>query len=409
MAGVNLVVPDTAVPDSSTTHPDAQVSDPVALAGDLIELARAAAIEEAGDEGVGDYLGAWAEDAVATSARFAAQGRGYRGWYWLVTVAVVEPARPTISEVVLLPGDGALIAPAWVPWDQRVRAGDLGVGDLLPTTAEDDRLVPGYLDSDDPAVREVDYEFGFGRVRVLGQQGRDDAAQRWHDGPFGPSDPMAKQAPGVCISCGFYVRLEGMLGQAFGACSNEFSPADGRVVDAAYGCGAHSETVVDAPLISASTAAVMDEITLEVHRRPEAGTHGPATPVTDDEPGPLADATSPATEAEPTEAQPIDGEPTGAESIETGPAEAEPTEAERTKAEVALSDPEPAAEPALSDPEPAAEPALSDPELAAEPASSESEPAAEPASTEPEPAAEPESIEPEPGEPAAEAEPVAGS
>ena len=39
---------------------------------------------------------------------------------------------------------------------------------------------------------------------------------------------------------------------AFGACTNEFSPADGRVVDAEYGCGAHSETVIDAPLISAS-------------------------------------------------------------------------------------------------------------------------------------------------------------
>lgn len=308
MAGVNPVVPDTAVPDSSTTHPATQVSEPVALAGDLIELARAAAVEEAGADGVGDYIGAWSEDSVATSARFAATDRGYRGWYWLVTVAVVETTHPTISEVVLLPGDGALLAPAWVPWDQRVRAGDLGVGDLLPTPADDDRLVPGYLDSDDPAVREVDYEFGFGRVRVLGRQGREEAAQRWHDGSFGPSDPMAKQAPAACATCGFYVRLEGLLGQAFGACSNEFSPADGRVVDAAYGCGAHSETVVDAPLISASTAAVMDEVTLEVHRRPAAGAPesagsvtgetAPAEPTTDESPAaespaddvPLADS-----------------------------------------------------------------------------------------------------------------------
>jgi len=283
MADVNPVVPDTAGPDSSTTHPAAPVSQPVALAGDLIELARAAAAEEAGDERVGEYLGAWSEDSVATSARFAAADRGYRGWYWLVTVAVVEPSHPTISEVVLLPGDGALLAPAWVPWDQRVRAGDLGVGDLLPTPEDDDRLVPGYLDSDDPAVREVDYEFGFGRVRVLGREGRNEAAQRWHDGSFGPSDPMAKQAPASCATCGFYVRLEGLLGQAFGACSNEFSPADGRVVDAAYGCGAHSEVVVDAPLISASTATVMDEVTLDVHRRPTAETpvleESSATPV----------------------------------------------------------------------------------------------------------------------------------
>ncbi|WP_420123599.1 DUF3027 domain-containing protein [Nakamurella sp.] len=276
MADVNPVAPDTAGPDSSTIPPAPPEPEAVVLTDELIALARAAAAEEAGPDGVGDYLGAWTEDAVATSARFAATDRGYRGWHWLVTVAVVETTRPTISEVVLLPGDGALLAPAWVPWDQRVRPGDLGVGDLLPPPPDDARLVPGYLDSDDPAVREVEYEFGFGRPRVLGREGRDEAAQRWHDGSFGPADPMAKQAPAACGTCGFYVRLEGLLGQTFGACSNEFSPADGRVVDVAYGCGAHSETVIDAPLISASTAAVMDEVTLEVHRRPAAGAAGAA-------------------------------------------------------------------------------------------------------------------------------------
>ncbi len=271
-----MTVVDPVVPDSSATQEPAEPTAaeppvPVALTEELVALARVAAVEEAGTEtGVGDYLGARFEDSIATSASFAATDRGYRGWYWLVTLAVVDPTRPTISEVVLLPGDGALLAPAWVPWDQRVRAGDLGVGDLLPPVPDDRRLVPGYLDSDDPAVREVDYEFGFGRVRVLGPEGRDEAAHRWHDGPFGPNDPMAVQAPGPCATCGFYVRLEGLLGQAFGACTNEFSPADGRVVDVAYGCGAHSETVVDAPLISASTAAVVDEMTLDVHHRPVA-------------------------------------------------------------------------------------------------------------------------------------------
>ena len=275
MTGVSFVaVEEVAVGDGATDAgaPAGESGEPnavVVLSDELIAMARAAAVEEAGIEAaVGDYLGARAEDAVATSASFATTDRGYRGWYWLVTIAVVEATHPTISEVVLLPGEGALLAPAWVPWDQRVRAGDLGVGDLLPTTPEDDRLVPGYLDSDDPAVREVEYEFGFGRVRVLGRLGRDDAATRWHDGPFGPGEPMAQQAPAACGTCGFYIRLEGLLGQAFGACTNEFSPADGRVVDAAFGCGAHSETVVDAPMISATTAVVMDELTLEVHARP---------------------------------------------------------------------------------------------------------------------------------------------
>ena len=68
-----------------------------------------------------------------------------------------------------------------------------------------------------------------------------------------------------CVTCGFLPPLAGLLGMAFGACTNEYSPADGRVVDAGYGCGAHSETVIDAPLISASTATVVDELTLEVH------------------------------------------------------------------------------------------------------------------------------------------------
>ncbi len=187
-------------------------------------------------------------------------------------MALVEPGYQTISEVVLLPGEQALLAPSWVPWDQRIRKGDVGPGDLLPTAPDDPRLVPGYLDSDDPAVKEVAYEFGFGRVRVLSREGRDDAAERWHDGPFGPGDAVATQAQANCVTCGFFTPLAGLLGMALGACTNEYSPADGRVVDAGYGCGAHSETVIDAPLISASTATVVDELTLEVHpRRPAAG------------------------------------------------------------------------------------------------------------------------------------------
>ena len=83
---------------------------------------------------------------------------------------------------------------------------------------------------------------------------------------------VATQAQANCVTCGFFTPLAGLLGMAFGACTNEYSPADGRVVDAGYGCGAHSETVIDAPLISASTATVVDELTLEVHpRRPAAG------------------------------------------------------------------------------------------------------------------------------------------
>ena len=55
---------------------------------------------------------------------------------------------------------------------------------------------------------------------------------------------MAKAAPAACASCGFLVPVGGTLGQQFGLCANEMSPADGRVVDLGYGCGAHSEAPV---------------------------------------------------------------------------------------------------------------------------------------------------------------------
>jgi hypothetical protein len=54
----------------------------------------------------------------------------------------------TIGESVLLPGAESLLPPAWVPWTERLRPGDLGVGDLLPTDEDDPRLEPGWNASD---------------------------------------------------------------------------------------------------------------------------------------------------------------------------------------------------------------------------------------------------------------------
>ena len=58
-----------------------------------------------------------------------------------------------VAEVVLLPGEGALLAPEWVPWSERLQPGDLSPGDLLPTAPDDPRLVPGYLLIRRPAGR----------------------------------------------------------------------------------------------------------------------------------------------------------------------------------------------------------------------------------------------------------------
>jgi hypothetical protein len=175
-------------------------------------------------------------------------------------VATCGPDEPiTVSETVLLPGPDALVAPAWVPWQERVRAGDLGVGDLLPTDPDDIRLVPGYLESDDPEIEETAYEIGLGRPRVLSREGRTEATERWRDGDHGPRTDMAKAAPSTCVTCGFYLPLAGSLSAAFGACANELAPADGAVVHAEYGCGAHSDVEADNGPIAPIADLVYDD------------------------------------------------------------------------------------------------------------------------------------------------------
>jgi hypothetical protein len=215
----------------------------VVLAG-AVDLARKAAVA-VGAESVGEHLGVRGEgDRIATHA-FAATLPGYVGWYWAVTVSRVPRSRTaTVDEVVLLPGDAALLAPAWVPWEERVQPGDLSPGDLLPPPEDDPRLAPAYLLSDDPAVEEVAFELGVGRERVMSRDGRLEAAERWHTGAHGPDASMARQAPARCGTCGFLLQLAGSLRAGFGVCGNEVTDTDGQVVSVEYGCGAHSEARV---------------------------------------------------------------------------------------------------------------------------------------------------------------------
>ena len=228
-----------------------------------VEPARAAAVETAGDPDlVGEHLAATPEpiapvtDEVPAEAlgavlthTFASKLPGYVGWHWAVTVTrAADSDEVTVDEVVLLPGESALLAPAWVPWHERLRPGDLSVGDVLPSTEDDPRLAPAYTtdddSADDPEGSVVASEIGLGRERVMSQDGRREAIGRWTAGEFGPESSMARHAPGPCATCGFYLPLAGSLRQSVGACGNAYAPADGHVVTADYGCGAHSQATL---------------------------------------------------------------------------------------------------------------------------------------------------------------------
>ncbi|MFG2879692.1 DUF3027 domain-containing protein [Streptomyces sp. NPDC048337] len=248
---------------------------PDRLCVEAVELARAAAEEAAFPGVVGEHVSAVAEGDRVVTHFFEAKEPGYRGWRWAVTVTRASRAKNvTLDETVLLPGEDALLAPEWVPWSERLRPGDMGPGDLLPTDADDLRLEPGWSDEDAPppnsvvseemaelveaedadvtdrvvvpargSITSVAEELGMRRRRVLSRYGLHSAADRWDD-TFGAKTPMAQAAPASCVSCGFLVKIGGSLGQAFGICANEFGPADGRLVSLSYGCGGHSEAAV---------------------------------------------------------------------------------------------------------------------------------------------------------------------
>lgn len=219
-----------------------------------LEIARAALLESVPADHVGRALDSLVEPSedpsvTITSYTFECTSAGYPGWYWEVSVVEISgQSQPTVSEVNLLPGAAALVPAAWKPWADRVEAGDLGVGDLLPPPENDERLTAGFtgladledISDDLAALHPVQWELGLGREKVLSTIGQERAVNRWFEKLNGPKSAMAKSAPAHCGSCGFLVAIGGSMGQVFGVCGNEFGAADGQVVATTFGCGAHS-------------------------------------------------------------------------------------------------------------------------------------------------------------------------
>jgi hypothetical protein len=237
---------DNQLVSSASTRSKGRQGD--TIAANATQPAREAAVQVGSAAAVGQHLGYEAEGERVVTHYFTCELPGYAGWRWAVTVVRAARARTvTISECVLLPGAGALLAPAWVPWEERITPNDLGPGDLLPVADDDPRLTPGYLSGDDEDAQGVFDELGVGREWVLSQEGRSEAAQRWYEGGTGPHTEIAMTAPGRCGTCGFAVLLVGSLGQAFSVCTNERTPFDGKVVAHTHGCGGHSDVRLPPP------------------------------------------------------------------------------------------------------------------------------------------------------------------
>ncbi len=89
-------------------------------ASERVSVARAALLEITPAEDVGDFVSETIEDDGVATLLFVATMAGYPGWHWTVSVVELEGEAPTVLEAELLPGEGALLAPDWIPWSDRL-------------------------------------------------------------------------------------------------------------------------------------------------------------------------------------------------------------------------------------------------------------------------------------------------
>ncbi|GAA1939461.1 hypothetical protein GCM10009775_34370 [Microbacterium aoyamense] len=95
------------------------------------------------------------ESDGVVSLRFENRLAGYPGWFWTVSVARVEGEEPTVLELELLPGSGALVAPEWVPWAERLAEYHAAQAALAELADDEDADID---DSDDGSDDDDDDE-----------------------------------------------------------------------------------------------------------------------------------------------------------------------------------------------------------------------------------------------------------
>ncbi|WP_370894567.1 DUF3027 domain-containing protein [Janibacter sp. GXQ6167] len=229
------------------------------------EQALEAAISIAEPGTVGEHMGFAMDGERIGTHYFACTSTAYRGWRWAITLARAPRAKTaTVCETNLVPGEGALLSPEWLPWSERLAPGDIGPGDVTPKIEDDPLLEAGFEATGEEDVDQMaQWELGLGRPRVLSAEGREAAAQRWYDGDHGPRAAVATKAPANCSTCGFFVPMAGVLRQTFGVCASEWSPSDGTVVSLDHGCGAHSEVDVATPEPEKILPPILDEMALK--------------------------------------------------------------------------------------------------------------------------------------------------
>ncbi len=119
------------VPVWRTGKPDAFLAAAVDVARNALE-----GITSASD--IGPHLAAKSEGDRLVTHLFESRLPGYSGWQWYAVITRNSRSKlVTVNELGLLPSEGSILAPEWVPWAERVRPEDAREEDH-----EQERAVP---------------------------------------------------------------------------------------------------------------------------------------------------------------------------------------------------------------------------------------------------------------------------
>lgn len=170
---------------------DKTLTSPVA-----VDLARQMLGQFTDPVSVGEHVGFKLQAERLVTHFFDCNLAGYLGWRWAVTVARPPRSRTaTVCEMELLPGEEALLAPAWVPWVDRLRPGDF------------DRSERN---------NDGDSRHGSGRHGIAA---------------LDPEEAATPEALGLTF--GFFPGLSGVLQDVFGLRTGQWASDEGRQVEEA--------------------------------------------------------------------------------------------------------------------------------------------------------------------------------
>jgi hypothetical protein len=108
----------------------------------VVSAAREGLAGAAPTEHIGELHSVTTLDGVHT-VLFSCLTPGYPGWNWVVTLSDGDGGALGVLETHLLPGEGALLAPDWVPWADRL---------------EEYQRLEAERESDDPSALEIPEE-----------------------------------------------------------------------------------------------------------------------------------------------------------------------------------------------------------------------------------------------------------